>query len=85
MTSWRKELESEMKRQADPGPVLAVAPDYAAFDVEFSAGYGTAEGPKVLAWTEARVYFPVCYDGSEWMGSAPRNPDVEGQSHVGGC
>jgi hypothetical protein len=73
-----------MEAVGDPGPVIAYAPDEAAFDVAFSDGYGGTEGPGVLAWTEQRVYFPVCYDGSEWIQSAPRNPQAEGQAHVGG-
>ena len=84
MTTWREELSDEMKSKGDEGPVIAYAPDEAAFDVEFDGGYGGTEGPDVLAWTDQRVYFPVCYDGAEWIGSAPRNPAPEGQSHEGG-
>jgi len=83
MTTWRKALEEEMRDLSDSGPVLAVAPDDAAFDVEFDDDYGSPRGPRVLAWTETRVYFPVCYDGAEWLSSAPRNPGDEGQGHVG--
>ena len=83
-TTWQEELEAEMERVGDPGPVLARAPNEAAFAVQFDAGYGGPDGPHVLAWTEQRVYFPVTYDGSESMGSAPRNPVPEGQEHVGG-
>lgn len=82
-TTWRKELADAMQDR-DPGPVIAYAPDEAAFDVEFDAGYGGTNGPEMLAWTDQRVYFPVCYDGAEWVGSAPRNPQPEGQSHEGG-
>jgi hypothetical protein len=83
MTTWRKALASEMEDNSDRGPVIAYAPDEAAFDVEFDGGYGGPEGPEVLAWTDQWVYFPVCYDGAEWIGSAPRNPREAGQSHVG--
>lgn len=83
-TTWRKELADAMKEANDPGPVVAYAPDEAAFDAEFYGGFGGTEGPQVLAWTEERVYFPVRYDGAEWIGSAPRNPQAEGQDHVGG-
>lgn len=84
MSTWREDLAITMKDNGDFGPVIAYAPDEAAFDVEFDGGYGLSEGPAVLAWTESHVYFPVVYDGSEWMGSAPRNPQGEGQEHVGG-
>jgi hypothetical protein len=68
----------------DPGPIVAIAPDWEAFDKRFDDGYGGSEGPAVLAWTEQRVYFPAVYDGMEWLGSAPRNPTESGQGHTGG-
>lgn len=68
----------------DEGPVIAWAPGEGAFDVPFDDGYGGADGPAVLAWTERYVYFPVQYDGSEWLGCAPRNPQPLGQAHEGG-
>jgi len=58
--------------------------DESVLDVKFDDGYGGAEGPEVLVWTETRVYFPVTYDGSEWLDSAPRNPQAKGQGHAGG-
>lgn len=82
--TWRRELRAAMAEAGDAGPVIAHAPDPEAFDVEFDDGYGGSEGPDVLAWTEERVYFPVVYDGAEWLGSAPRNPTPDGQQHVGG-
>ena len=51
---------------------------------EFDDGYGGSEGEPFTAWGEKYVYFPVVYDGSEWVGFAPRNPCDEKCSHVGG-
>ena len=82
--TWRLALAMAMHSRNDPGPVEAYAPNETAFDVEFDAGWGSTDGPPVLAWTERHVYFPVCYDGSEWISSAPRNPQPEGQWHAGG-
>jgi hypothetical protein len=84
MTTWRKEFESERERNKDATPVVAIAPDESVLDVEFDASWGRENGQPVLIWTEDYVYFPVGYDGSESLGSAPRNPRAEGQSHVGG-
>lgn len=53
-------------------------------DVEFSSGYGSSAGKPFTAWSETRVYFPVVYDGAEWVGSAPRNPCDEACTHSGG-
>lgn len=77
--TWRQFLKSH-----DVTEWIAVAPDEAALDVEFDPGYGTSEGPAILVWTETDVWFPVVYDGAEWLSSAPRNPQPEGQRHVGG-
>lgn len=30
------------------------------------------------------VYFPLCYDGSEWVGSVSRNPNGVSTMHLGG-
>ncbi len=83
MTTWRKELNGTIAESDDPGPVIAVAPNWDAFDVEFYDGYGFTAGPPVLAWTEKYVYFPVVYDGREWLGRAPRNPTRVPQGHIG--
>lgn len=83
-TTWRSKLAEAMREAQDSGPIVAYAPDEASFDVAFDDGYGGAEGPHVLAWTENHVYFPVVYDGAEWIGSAPRSPTPAGQGHVGG-
>ena len=84
MTTWRSQLELAMKEYGDPGPVVAYAPDEPTFDVEFDDRFGLSEGPPVLAWTGENVYFPVVYDGAEWLDAAPRNPRAKGQDHVGG-
>ncbi len=52
--------------------------------VEFDDGYGIEKGVPFTAWSEDRVFFPICYDGSEWVGSAPRCPCGESLEHQGG-
>lgn len=87
-TTWRQKFEAarlpDTWSAGDDSDVVAVAPNVEALDVEFYAGFGGSEGPPILIWTEERVYFPVVYDGAEWMESAPRNPTTEPQRHVGG-
>lgn len=53
-------------------------------DREFDDGYGGAEGAPFTAWSENWVFFPICYDGAEWVGIAPRNPCDRSMSHQGG-
>lgn len=52
--------------------------------VEFDNGYGGAEGMPFTAWSEDYVYFPVVYDGAEWVGRVPRNPCDKVTYHHGG-
>lgn len=83
-TTWGVELERARVEAGDTSPVIARAPqDDATWSTEFDSGYGLHRGLPVLAWSEERVYFPVVYDGAEWLDSAPRNPVAEGQEHVG--
>jgi hypothetical protein len=84
MTTWSAELAKEMRVVGDPGPVVAFAPNETAFAEEFNDGFGGTNGRAVLAWTETRVYFPACYDGSEWIASAPRHPTPSAEGHIGG-
>ena len=51
---------------------------------DFYNGYGSEEGKPFTAWSNEWVYFPVCYDGSECVGRAPRNPCDKSTEHVGG-
>ena len=51
---------------------------------KFDTGYGGEEGDSFTAWSEEWVYFPVGYDGAEWVGRVPRNPCDHECSHVGG-
>lgn len=83
-TTWRKELEDARKQTGDESPIVAVAPHEGVLDRAFHGGYGLAEGDEVAIWTESHVYFPIVYDGAEWLGAAPRNPTSEGLAHQGG-
>lgn len=51
---------------------------------EFDDDIGVEQGTPFTLWTQDRVYFPICYDGSEWVGSVPRNPCDEISGHFGG-
>ena len=51
---------------------------------KFYSGFGSEEGIPFTLWTETRVYFPICYDGAEWVGSTYRNPCDKSTIHQGG-
>lgn len=51
--------------------------------LEFDDDYGRTNGKRFTAWGENWVYFPVGYDGMEWVDYAPRNPSDYSMLHVG--
>lgn len=83
-TTWRDQLRDAREAWSDTSPVMAIAPNAAAFGVSFDPGFGGVNGPPVLAWTLERVYFPATYDGAEWLASVPRNPQPDAEGHIGG-
>ena len=84
MTTWRKEIAKAMERVGDRTFVVESTLSLKEGDTEFDDGYGGTEGVPFTLWTEDRVYFPVQYDGSEWVASVPRFPCDEKTEHVGG-
>ncbi len=86
MTTWRAELQRKFDDDGDSfDNVVATAPEGDEWMyVAFYDGYGSAQGIPFTVWTTTRVYFPACYDGSEWVASVARNPDGEATYHVGG-
>ena len=50
----------------------------------FYDGYGGSKGVNFTLWTKNRVYFPVIYNGAQWVGSVARHPCDEASSHHGG-
>lgn len=83
LSTWREILAGERECYRDADGPLIVAPNESVLDAPFGKGYGSAEGPPFLAWTADRVYFPTDYDGSESVGSVPRNPVAEAEGHIG--
>lgn len=82
-TTWRKAIAGELAQH--PGEeIIACTLDDAALDTEFYSSYGGSQGAPFTAWSQNRVYFPVVYDGAEWVASAPRNPCDEVSFHHGG-
>lgn len=84
MTTWKKMLTEAMASNDECwDDVAGHTPLGMNFDEEFDAAWGYAEGQAFTLWTEQRVYFPVEYDGSEWVESVPRNPCDKPARHIG--
>ena len=83
--SWHELIENEMKCQGESwADVVSIAPADLDLHRRFDSGYGGEQGQPFTVWTERRVYFPACYDGSEWCASVVRNPDGKPTNHIGG-
>lgn len=81
--NWKDEIEKSVKEKDDKLVSCTLTEDEAV--EEFDDGFGGHEGKPFTAWGEKYVYFPVVYDGAEWVGFAPRFPeDGETTEHQGG-
>lgn len=84
-TTWRTLISGEMKDYGESwDDIESCTLTDEQLDQSFDPGYGREEGDPFTVWTAKRVYFPACYDGSEWCTSVSRHPDGERTSHVGG-
>jgi len=79
-SNW-KEL---IKEAANSEEIIACTLNDEELEECFDTGFGGHEGKPFTAWSENYVYFPVVYDGAEWVGRAPRNPCNNSTDHQGG-
>jgi len=84
MTNWKKELLYAFRQTGDNFDTMETTLSEAELIKEFDNGYGGHQGAPFTAWGDKFVYFPITYDGSEWVGHAPRNPCVIKTEHQGG-
>jgi hypothetical protein len=82
MTNWYKEIKAIANKNGEKIIECTLSED--ELHKEFDDGYGGTEGSPFTAWSENWVYFPLCYDGAEWVGCAPRNPCGKAMEHQGG-
>ena len=78
MINWKEMLEEFDDK------ILACTLTEEELLVEFDGSYGLSEGTPFTAWSNDWVYFPVVYDGAEWVGRAPRNICDTPTYHCGG-
>ena len=84
-TNWFTLISEELKVQEESWEdVVQTTLTEETIQVMFDSEYGGTEGCAFTLWTANRVYFPVCYDGAEWVNSVPRNPCEEASNHCGG-
>ncbi|GGI16474.1 hypothetical protein [Oxalicibacterium faecigallinarum] len=84
MASWYEMLKEAMVRDGEDFDKRSCTLDEEALKKEFDSVHGDPEGAAFTAWGEKWVYFPLCYDGGEWVGHAPRNVCDISMAHQGG-
>ena len=85
MTTWKKEIDELLKLNGETwDDVESHTMTDDELNHEFDDGYGGSKGCCFTLWTKTSVYFPVVYDGSEWVGCVSRNPDGIPTCHIGG-
>jgi hypothetical protein len=85
MANWRNLIQEEMSNHNETFEnVVSSTLTEKELLKEFDDGFGGSEGEPFTLWTTNRVYFPVVYDGAEWVASVSRNPDGKQTSHLGG-
>ena len=85
MSSWKRLLIMAMQERGETiEDIESNTMTDEEMNKEFNAGYVGLEGIPFTVWTARTVYFPIGYDGSEWVGSVSRNPDGKPTEHQGG-
>lgn len=85
MANWKMMLKEVLAANGESwDDVVANTMTEEEMGKEFNNGYGCTNGCPFTVWTKTSVYFPVCYDGAEWVGSVSRNPDGKPTDHQGG-
>lgn len=85
MENWKAMLEYEMRKRGEClDDIEANTMTEEQMAERFDSGFGGIEGCPFTVWTKNTVYFPICYDGAESVGSVSRNPDGKPTDHLGG-
>ena len=84
MANWKQMLQEKFEENKEDFSKMVTTLTEEELNKEFDDGYGGTEGADFTSWGEKYVYFPICYDGAEWVGTAPRNPCEEKMAHQGG-
>jgi len=85
ITTWHKAISEELEEQGETwDDIVSSTLSETEMHVEFDDRFGATEGKPFTVWTRKRVYFPVMYDGAEWVESVARDPDGKATTHMGG-
>ncbi len=82
VTNWKNLLLEELKRRGESfEDIVSNTMTDEDMEREFYSGYGDVNGCAFTVWTKNTVYFPLEYDGAEFVGSVSRKPDGKPTKH----
>lgn len=84
MTTWKELIQDALRETGERFEQLTSTLTSNQWYDEFDAGHGRPEGIPFTAWGPKYVYFPVVWDGKEWVGYAPRWVSDRPTQHQGG-
>ena len=85
MENWKMMLDGVLKENGESwDDVEANTMTEQDMKKKFDTGFGGTEGCPFTVWTKNSVYFPLQYDGAEWVGRVSRHPDGKPTEHQGG-
>ena len=84
MATWKELFQDAFVQTKDKWDDLKTTFKNGEENTDFNPGYGRENGCHFTAWSKDYVYFPICYDGSEWVGHVARNPCDIKHEHQGG-
>ena len=85
MSNWKKLLIETMQERGESlDDIESNTMTDEEMNKEFDSGFVGLEWIPFTVWTARTVYFPIGYDGAEWVGSVSRNPDGKPTEHQGG-
>lgn len=85
MTTWKEQILDEMDIVGETfQDVVSCTLTEEQLLKKFDCSFGGQEGLAFTLWTSYRVYFPVVYDGAEWVRLVSRDPNGKPTEHVGG-
>jgi hypothetical protein len=84
-TTWEIELKDALREHNESwDDIESSTLSMEELTLSFDPGYGVTEGCPFTVWTKNTVYFPLCYEGAEWVGSISRHPNGKPTEHQGG-
>lgn len=81
--NWYDMLQEIMKEDGEDFSKKVCTLSNDELKINFDSDSGGEKGKPFTAWGLKWVYFPICHDGEEWIGHAPRNPCDIPMNHQG--